>query len=272
MSKYIKNNNKKIAAIITEIIQSEGGNNFMSERFWKFLRDICYKYDILLIADEVQTGMMATGKVWAYEHLGREPDILCFGKKAQTCGIISTGRIDDVKNHVFKLSSRINSTFGGNLTDFFRCKKYLEIIEKYNYMYNAEISGIYLLKELGRVPLINNVRGKGLIIAFDLPNKRLRNLVIDKLMELNVLVLPCGKNSIRLRPKLDIEKKHIDEFIFKLECVIKNLSKGSVFDLSKGSDFDFSKESAFDLSKESAFDLSKESVFDLSKESAFASK
>ena len=86
--------------------------------------------------------------------------------------------------------------------------------------------------------MINNVRGKGLFVAFDLPNKRLRNLVIDKLMELNVLVLPCGKNSIRLRPKLDIEKQHIDEFILKLDSVIKNLSKGSVFDLSKGSVFD----------------------------------
>ena len=222
MTNYIKQNNKKIAAIITEPFQGEGGNNFMSDRFWKFLRDICDKYEMLLIADEVQTSL-STGKIWAYEHLGPAPDIICFGKKFQVCGIISTGRIDDVKNHVFQLSSRINSTFGANLTDMVRCTKYLEIINKYNYLENVDFIGTYVLQELEKIPLINNIRGKGLFIAFDLPNTKLRDSLIEKLMELNVLVLPCGKNSIRLRPKLDIEKHHVNEFIFKLDTAIKKL-------------------------------------------------
>ena len=110
-----------IAALIIEPIQGEGGDNHFRVEFFKELKKISLEYDFLLIYDEVQTGIGITGKMWAHEHFkGCEPDIISFGKKTQVCGILAGNRIDEVEDNVFKKSSRINSTFGGNLTDMIR--------------------------------------------------------------------------------------------------------------------------------------------------------
>lgn len=105
-----------IAAIILEPIQGEGGDNHIRPEFWLKLRNLANQYDVLLIADEVQSGIGLTGKMWAYEHFGEgstaTPDIVCFGKKSQVCGIMCTSRIDEINNNVFKVPSRINSTWG----------------------------------------------------------------------------------------------------------------------------------------------------------------
>ena len=112
----IKNNPDDIAAIIIEPIQGEGGDNFFRKEFFTQLREIADKNEILLIFDEVQTGFGLTGKFWASEYYVK-PDIIAFGKKAQVCGIMVSDRIDDVQEHCFRKSSRINSTWGANLTD-----------------------------------------------------------------------------------------------------------------------------------------------------------
>ena len=83
----------------------------------------------IFIVDEVQTGVALTGKFWAHEHYGVEPDALAFGKKTQTCGIAVGHRVDEIDS-VFKISSRINSTWGGNLVDMVRCQRFVEIIEE----------------------------------------------------------------------------------------------------------------------------------------------
>lgn len=105
----IKNNPDDIAVIIIEPIQGEGGDNFFRPEFFKQLRQIADENEILLMFDEVQTGFGLTGKFWAYEYFVK-PDIIAFGKKAQVCGIMVSDRIDDINDHVFKVSSRINST------------------------------------------------------------------------------------------------------------------------------------------------------------------
>src|SRR5437870_4602764 len=130
-----------ICAIIIEPIQGEGGDNHFRGEWLQKLRTICDENDILLIFDEVQTGMGLTGKSWCCEHFGVMPDLLCFGKKAQVCGIMAGPRLDEVKDNVFRLPSRINSTWGGNFTDYVRSTHFLRIIEEEKLVENARIKG-----------------------------------------------------------------------------------------------------------------------------------
>ncbi len=113
-----------VACLILEPIQGEGGDNHFRPEFHTQLRQICNEYEVLLIYDEVQTGFGATGRMWAYEYFA-QPDLLAFGKKSQVCGVLSSGRIDEVRENVFRLPGRLNSTWGGNLIDMIRCKMYL---------------------------------------------------------------------------------------------------------------------------------------------------
>lgn len=222
----ILHNNETIAAIILEPIQGEGGDNHFRPEFWQALRKLADKYKILLIADEVQSGMGITGKMWAYEHLGAQPDIICFGKKAQVCGIMCNKRIDNVPN-VFRVPSRISSTWGGNLTDMVRSQKMIEIVHEDNLVDNAKIVGEYLLNKLHKLQLLHPnkmsaVRGRGLMCAFDLHNGEKCKKFVELAYDNQVLTLPCGTNSIRLRPFLDINKEHIDKLISIIDyCLIK---------------------------------------------------
>jgi L-lysine 6-transaminase len=227
----LRSSGDDIAAIILEPIQGEGGDNHFRPEFWQELRKLADLYHTLLIADEVQSGMGLSGKLWAHQHYGAEPDIICFGKKAQVCGIMCTDRIDEISNNVFVESSRINSTWGGNLVDMVRSTKIIEIIEEDNLIKNAEVVGAYLLDQLrclaaDHPSLISNVRGRGLMCAFDLPNKELCQRLIDLAYSKQLLIIPCGISSIRLRPLLDVGKKEIDKLIRILgQCLIELASK-----------------------------------------------
>jgi L-lysine 6-transaminase len=172
--------------------------------------------------------MGLTGKMWAYQHLGESPDIICFGKKAQVCGIMCSNRIDDIEDNVFKVSSRINSTWGGNLVDMVRSKKIIEIIEEENLVENANVVGEYLLYKLYELEYtypdkISNVRGRGLMCAFDLPNKEMCNKLISTAYENHLLIISCGEKSIRLRPILDVSTDDIDNLIEKLNICLKKI-------------------------------------------------
>ncbi|MGQ0815647.1 MAG: L-lysine 6-transaminase, partial [Gemmatimonadota bacterium] len=161
-----------IAAILIEPIQCEGGDHHFRPQFLNKLREYADRYDALLIFDEVQTGMGATGSMWAYQQLGVTPDIVAFGKKAQVCGIMCTERIDDVEGNVFRTSSRINSTWGGNLADMVRGARYLQIMDEDNLVKRAAEVGAYFKHRLEQVAAefdaVSNVRGRGLLLAADL--------------------------------------------------------------------------------------------------------
>src|SRR5215468_1884414 len=133
-----------IAALILEPIQGEGGDNHFRPELFRRLRGLADELEFLLIFDEVQTGVGLTGSMWCWQQLGVEPDLFVFGKKTQVCGFASTTRIDDVEN-VFKISSRINSTWGGNLVDMVRSARYFEIIEEEDLVANAAAVGAHLL-------------------------------------------------------------------------------------------------------------------------------
>jgi L-lysine 6-transaminase len=203
-----------IAAIIIEPIQGEGGDNQFRPEFFRELRRLSDEHEALLIFDEVQTGLGATGKLWAYEHTGVVPDIIAFGKKAQVCGIMAGPRMDEVERHVFKKSGRINSTWGGNLTDMVRGSKYLQVIHEEGLILNAARMGERLLAGLERLaakhPIIDNVRGVGLMAAFSLPTPEERNRLRTTLWELGLATLPSWPRSVRVRPCLTVNEAEID--------------------------------------------------------------
>ena len=203
-----------IAAIIIEPIQGEGGDNHFRAEWFQTLRTICDENDILLIFDEVQCGMGLTGKNWCCEHFGVMPDLLALGKKAQVCGVMAGPRLDEVKDNVFRMPSRINSTWGGNFTDYVRSTHFLRIIEEEKLVENARIKGDVIQRELQTMAkkhsVISGVRGRGLMIAFHLPNTALRDAFWKGAYELGLLVVRCGERSIRLRPVLDVKDDAIE--------------------------------------------------------------
>ncbi|OAQ38178.1 L-lysine 6-transaminase [Pedobacter psychrophilus] len=223
------NHKDEICAIILEPIQSEGGDNHVRQEFLEQLRIICDENDALLIYDEVQTGVGLSGKFWCHQNFGEKarPDIIAFGKKMQVCGILAGPKLDEIEDNVFKVSSRLNSTWGGNLVDMVRCSKILEIIEEDNLCENAAVVGDYLQKKLLAISQVDervsNVRGQGLITAFDFPSKEMRDDFVAKGIEHGVMFLGCGNHTIRFRPALIMEKQHIDEGLDVMEEVLKGI-------------------------------------------------
>ncbi len=206
-----------IAAIILEPIQGEGGDNHFRPEFFRTLRQLADENDAMLIFDEVQTGVAMTGKMWAHQHFV-EPDMISFGKKMQVCGFLCGRRIEEVKDNVFKVSSRLNSTWGGNLVDMVRATRYLEVIEEDKLVENARVVGLHLLGRIHDLEeefpnLISNGRGRGLFAAFDAADAEKRNAIKNKAMEKGLIILPSGERSLRFRPALTITKDQIDEGI-----------------------------------------------------------
>lgn len=213
-----------VAALILEPIQGEGGDNHFRPEFFARLRSLADELEFLLIFDEVQTGLGLTGSMWAWQQFGVEPDLFCFGKKTQVCGFASNSRIDDVEN-VFSISSRINSTWGGNLADMVRCTRYLEIIEEENLIENARATGEHLLGRLrelaGELPAISNVRGRGLFVAFDLPDKATRDRTLSACLDNGLIALASGVAAIRFRPSLTLSREEADEGVRKLRRAVQ---------------------------------------------------
>ena len=204
-----------IACFIAEPIQGEGGDRHIRPQFFAAMRALCDEFDALLIFDEVQTGCGITGTAWAYQQLGVTPDVVAFGKKTQVCGVMAGGRVDDVADNVFHVSSRINSTWGGNLTDMVRARRILEVIEADELIANAAAAGRRLLDRLceladefpGRVL---DPRGRGLMCAFSMPTAAARDELIQRLWDRQVIMLASGADSVRFRPALTVTAGEID--------------------------------------------------------------
>ncbi len=220
-------NENDIAALIIEPIQGEGGDNHFRKEFFRELRTLADENEFMFIVDEVQTGLGLTGKMWAHEHMEVLPDMVCFGKRTQVCGFMASHRLDEVDNHVFKESSRINSTWGGNLVDMVRATRYLEIIEEEQLVNNAQEMGAHLLSGLKEIQaefpqLISNARGRGLMCAFDLPDGGTRDKFCKIAYEKGMLILASGETSIRFRSSLTLTREQCDE---GLEITKKTLSE-----------------------------------------------
>jgi len=225
----IISNPNQVACIIIEPIQAEGGDHHFRDEFFTGLREICDENEVLLIFDEVQTGIGITGKMWAFEHFTAKPDIISFGKKTQVCGVLANKeKFDEIPQNVFRESSRINSTFGGNFVDMLRFQLTLEVIEKENLVENARVVGEYLLDGLQKLAAdypqtFTNARGRGLMCAIDLPTGMMRDRLREILYDDGLILLACGDRSVRFRPHLNVTTKEIQIALDKMAANIEKI-------------------------------------------------
>jgi L-lysine 6-transaminase len=208
---------RKVAAILIEPMQGEGGDNYFRPEFLAELRRIADENEAMLIYDEVQTGFFATGRPWMWQHYDVAPDIVAFGKKTQVCGIYASPRVDEVPDNVFALSSRINSTWGGNLVDMVRCRRFIEIIEKEDLSSNVTDMGVRMITGLrqiaGDTGAFTNVRGMGSLVACTLETGERRNDLLKRMFDNELLALPSGPTAIRFRLPYIVGAAEIDEML-----------------------------------------------------------
>jgi 4-aminobutyrate aminotransferase len=210
---------QEVAAIVLEPIQGEGGYLPAPAEFLLELQRICRKYCILLVADEVQSGMGRTGKWWAGDHCGLEPDIICVAKGIASgmplSATIAPARVMDWPPGAHA------STFGGNPVSIAAAMVTLRLLES-EYLENARCMGEYILGRLAGWPdefrAVGDVRGKGLMIGIELvkdqqtkePAPELREAVVQRAFRKGLLVLGAGENTIRLCPPLVIDREQAD--------------------------------------------------------------
>jgi 4-aminobutyrate aminotransferase len=223
-----------VAAIIIEPIQGEGGYLPAPTFFLQELQRICRQHGILLVVDEVQTGMGRTGKWWAYEHAGIEPDIICIAK-----GIASGMPLGAFigKDSVMRWKPGSHgTTFGGNPVCIAAALATMELIEG-EYMENARRMGDYLFARMARwtrnFKLVGDVRGRGLMIGIEIVRDQrtkekaadLRSAIVELAFRKGLLVLSAGENSIRLSPPLLIDKEQADFAVRTLEECFREVEK-----------------------------------------------
>ncbi|NLU81880.1 L-lysine 6-transaminase [Rhodococcus sp. HNM0569] len=214
-----------IACFVAEPIQGEGGDHHFRPEFFQAMYRLCRAHDVLFVFDEVQTGCGITGTNWAYQQMGVQPDVVAFGKKTQVCGIMAGGRVDEIPDNVFRVSSRLNSTWGGNLTDMVRARRILDVIERDGLVARAAETGAYLLARLddlaARRPEVTEPRGRGLMCAFTLPSAERRDDVVARLRaDEHVLILPTGQRGIRFRPPLTVTTAALDRAVESIDRVL----------------------------------------------------
>ncbi|WBP92974.1 L-lysine 6-transaminase [Mycolicibacterium neoaurum] len=217
-----------IACFIAEPVQGEGGDRHMRPEFFAAMRELCDEFDALLIFDEVQTGCGITGSAWAYQQLGVVPDVVAFGKKTQVCGVMAGRRVDDVVDNVFTVSSRINSTWGGNLTDMVRARRILEVVEAEDLIEHAADAGRHLLGRLHWLATefpdkVLDPRGRGLMCAFSLPSTAARDELVRRLWDRRVIMLASGPDSVRFRPALTVSLSELDAAVDAVREVLSGL-------------------------------------------------
>ena len=216
-----------IAAILIETMQCEGGDRYFRAEFLQGLQARCEKYDCLFVCDEVQTGYFGSGKPWMFQHYGITPDIFSFGKKSQQCGIIAGPRIDQVPDNCFEKSSRINSTWGGNLVDMVRATRILEVVRDDQLCDNAAARGEQWLGGMREIATrhdnVENVRGKGLLMAFNMPDGAARDAMLKALTEQGMIGLGSGDRTVRFRPHLALTEADVAKGLELTEAALKTL-------------------------------------------------
>ncbi|MFN0006292.1 MAG: L-lysine 6-transaminase [Planctomycetota bacterium] len=214
----------RIAAIIIEPLQGEGGDNHFRPEFLASLRRTADEREALLVFDEVQTGFFGSGKPWHWQNLGVAPDVVAFGKKSQVCGLYASPRVDEVAENVFAVPSRINSTWGGNLADMVRSQRFIEIILGEDLARRVAQRGARFvagLRKLGRERgTISNVRGIGSLVAFTLESPEVRKQMLEALRARKVLALASGERAIRFRLSFVVTEAEIDTALERIAAAL----------------------------------------------------
>jgi 4-aminobutyrate aminotransferase len=221
-----------VAGIFVEGIQGEGGYVVPTSDFYPALRDLCDRYEIPLVLDEVQSGMGRTGKMFAIEHWDVEPDVVCIAK-----GIASgmpMGAIVARKSMMTWPSGAHANTYGGNALAMVAALTTIRLLEE-GMMANAEKVGAQMKERLNtwldRYPFIGDVRGKGLMLAVEIvsdrvartPDGALRDTIVDESFKNGVLLLGAGPTAIRFCPPLNIDIDTINSGLEVMEKVMDGL-------------------------------------------------
>lgn len=226
-----------VAGVLVEPIQGEGGYIIPPPGFFPALRKLCDRYGILLIADEVQSGMGRTGKWWGIEHFGVEPDIICVAKGIASG--IPLGAIIARNNIMTWPLGAHGNTFGGNPVACAAALATIDVLGN-GYIQNASEVGQYTMELaeeiLSRHPTVGQVRGVGLMIGVEMvkdkesktPASALRDKIVDRAFERGLLVLGCGKNTIRISPPLCVTRPEVDQAMEILDEAITVSEKENV--------------------------------------------
>ncbi|MGO8795778.1 MAG: acetyl ornithine aminotransferase family protein [Candidatus Sulfotelmatobacter sp.] len=226
---------EEVAAIFVEPVQGEGGYVVAPTIFMQELRRICDRHGILLVVDEVQSGVARTGKWWAVEHTGVAPDMVCMAKglaSGMPLGVTLTR--SEIMDWV---PGSHASTFGGNPVCIAAALATLDVIEKEHLIENSAEVGAHMLKRMStwttKHKLVGDVRGRGLMIGVDIVKDKSskeygaaeRDQIIERSFENGILFLGCGPSSIRLCPPLVVTKEEADVAMDVLEASIKEVGK-----------------------------------------------
>lgn len=215
----VKSENSQISGILVEPIQCTFGDKYFSKTFFIGLRKIANKYDIPLIFDEIQIGFGGTGKVWYFEHLPIEPDIVVFGKKVQLAGIM----VKDKFAKIFSKPIRLEVTWDSNIIDMLRGEFIVRAYKEYNILENVNTMSIRLRKGLEETKNLKNIRNSGLLFAFDFENETLRNKFTKQLYENKMLCNKSGNSTVRFRPNLSVSSIEIDKALEIIKKVDNSL-------------------------------------------------
>ncbi|GAA3507048.1 L-lysine 6-transaminase [Streptomyces showdoensis] len=227
--RHLAERGDRIACFIAEPVQGAGGDRHLGREFLLRMQDLCHEHDVLFVLDEVQTGCGLSGAPWTYQRLGLEPDVVAFGKKTQVCGLMAGGRVDRVPEGALTVPDRLGSTWGGNTADMVRATRILEIVERDGLVAAAETKGAHLGRLLADLAeahpaLVHDVRGLGLMWAFDLPDTALRKELLDRLRRVHrVLLLPGGPRAVRFRPALTIGLDELDKAVAAVDAALTSM-------------------------------------------------
>ena len=198
----LRDEDNPITCLLIEPIQCTAGDIYHDKEFFKKIRDLCDKYDVPLIFDEIQIGFGATGKLWFFEHLDIVPDMVLFGKKSQVSGLMCRSKFNGIydREHV----NRLEVTWNSDTLDMIRSKFIIKTFKKENILSNVEQKGREIKKLLENNDTIKNIRGLGLILGFDLPDSRTRDRFVKSLYNKGMICNSTGIRSVRLRPSLNL--------------------------------------------------------------------
>lgn len=219
LEEYFNKNGNEISSVIIEGIQGVGGINTAQETFLRKIRELCTKYGSVFIADSIQCGYGRSGKFFSHDFSGANADIYTMAKGMGN-GFPVAGIL--IAPHIKPKLFMLGTTFGGNHLACAAALAVLEVIEEEKLMGNATFVGNYLKDELSSIPLLKNVRGRGLMIGFDTPDE-LKDLKNNLLWNQKIFTGEAKPNTIRLLPSLALKKRDAEDFIELLKEEINNL-------------------------------------------------
>ncbi len=219
LTNYFEIHGNEVSSVIVEGIQGVGGINVANNSFLQLIRSLCNQYNAVYIADSVQCGYGRSGKFFAHDFAEVNADIYSMAKGMGN-GFPIGGIL--IAPHIQPKYGLLGTTFGGNQLACAAALAVLEVIENENLIDNAQVAGNYLFQQLQKISEIQNIRGRGLMIGFDVP-EHLKDLKKTLLHQFHVFTGEAKPNVIRLLPSLAISKKQADEFLVALKAAIETL-------------------------------------------------